>query len=102
MSTLKLWDLHMKYDGPVTDEFMENNKQLSKSIADEPGVLWKIWTHKTGTNHYGSTYLFKDIQHLEKYKAMHVKRLNDAGITGHVFDIMEDLSKFNGAPLTKL
>jgi hypothetical protein len=33
---------------------------------------------------------------------MHIKRLNDLGITDitdHVFDIMEDLSKITKAPL---
>ncbi len=104
MSTLKLWDLHLKYDGPITEEFMDGNRMLAESIAEEPGVLWKIWTHETGTNHFGSTYLFKDLEHLEKYKAMHIKRLNAIGITDitdHVFDILEDLSRMNRAPLKR-
>ena len=37
MSTRKIWDLHMTYDGPVTDEFMAGTKQLAESIAGEPG-----------------------------------------------------------------
>ncbi len=104
MSTLKLWDLHLKYDGPITEEFMDGNRMLAESIAEEPGVLWKIWTHETGTNHFGSTYLFKDLEHLEKYKAMHIKRLNAIGITNttdHVFDILEELSRLNRAPLKR-
>ena len=102
MSTLKLWDIHLKYDGPITDEFMDGNRKLAESIAEEPGVLWKIWTHETGTNHFGSTYLFKNLEYLETYREMHIKRLNAIGITDiteHVFDILEDLSRINHAPL---
>ncbi|GJL55968.1 MAG: putative monooxygenase YdhR [Nitrospirales bacterium] len=104
MSTQKIWDLHMVYDGLVSDEFLAHTKGLAESIAQEPGVIWKIWTHEEGTNHYGSTYLFIDQEHLEIYKAMHIERLNAIGITeitDHVFDIMEDLSRINNAPLGK-
>lgn len=102
MSTLKIWDLHLTYDGPITEEFLAGTKQLAESIAEEPGVIWKIWTVEPGTNHYGSTYLFRSLEHLETYKAMHVKRLNALGIVitaDHIFDIMEDVSAINNAPL---
>ncbi len=102
MSTKKIWDIHLKYDGLITDEFMEGNKKLAESIAEEPGVIWKIWTHEKGTNHFGSTYLFRNLEFLEKYREMHVKRLNKIGITDikeHVFDILEDLSQINNAPI---
>ncbi|WP_106795117.1 monooxygenase [Aquimarina sp. Aq78] len=102
MSTQKIWDLHLKYDGPVTQEFMEGNKQLAESIAEEEGVVWKIWTYEEGTDHYGSTYLFKNLDYLKKYREMHIKRLNAIGITDitdHIFDIFEDLSKIDNAPI---
>ena len=54
----------------MTDEFLTAAKGLAEIIAKEPGVIWKIWTHEAGTNHFGSTYLFKDVEHLETYKAM--------------------------------
>lgn len=103
MSTLKIWDLHMAYDGPITEEFLAATKQLAESIAKEPGVVWKIWTVEGGTNHYGSTYLFRNRESLETYKAMHLKRLSALGITvtaDHIFDIMEEVSAINNAPLT--
>ncbi len=102
MSTQKIWDLHMTMQGEFTDKQLERTKELAKSIAEEPGVIWKIWTHEAGTTHFGSTYLFKDIDSLEKYKAMHIPRLTDMGITDindHIFDIMEDLSHINKAPI---
>jgi len=102
MSKQKIWDLHLKYDGLVTKEFMEGNKQLAESIAKEEGVIWKIWTYEKGTNHFGSTYLFKNLEYLNKYREMHIKRLNAIGITDitdYTFDIFEDLSKIDNAPI---
>ena len=104
MSKLKIWDLHLKYDGEITEEFKAGNIRLAESIANDPGILWKIWTHEEGTNHFGSTYLFEDLEQLVEYKAMHIKRLSDIGITeitDHVFDIMEDVSRITGAPLER-
>ena len=103
MSTQKIWDLHLKYDGPITQEFMNGNKQLAESIAEEEGVVWKIWTYEESTNHYGSTYLFKNLDYLKKYKKMHINRLNAIGITDitdYIFDIFEDLSKIDNAPIS--
>ncbi len=102
MSTMKIWDLHMSYDGPMTDEFAEGTRQLAESIAQETGVIWKIWTIEQSTGAFGSTYLFRDLASLETYKAMHVMRLAAIGVTvtsDHVFDIMEDLSAITHAPL---
>ncbi len=102
MSKQKIWDIHLNVDGPPDAEMQKRMQQLAESIAEEPGVLWKIWTYEEGTNHIGSTYLFKDIEHLHRYKEMHIKRLHDLGITDitdHVFDIMEDLSRTTKAPL---
>ncbi len=56
MSTQKIWDLHMTYDSPITEEFLAGTTQLAESIAKEPSVIWKIWTYEEGTNHYGSTH----------------------------------------------
>lgn len=102
MSTQKIWDLHMTMEDEFTEEKMESTKQLAESIAEEPGVIWKIWTHEAGTTHFGSTYLFKDIESLENYKSMHLPRLAAVGVTNiedHIFDIMEGLSRINNAPL---
>lgn len=33
MSTRKIWDLHIHFDGPITEEFAEGTRQLPKSIA---------------------------------------------------------------------
>ncbi len=102
MSTQKIWDLHMTYDGQITDEFLAETEDLARSIAEEPGIIWKIWTIEKDSNHFGSTYLFHDLEALETYKAMHVKRLEAIGINivaEHVFDIMENVSRITNAPV---
>ncbi|AFO88175.1 MULTISPECIES: monooxygenase [Phaeobacter] len=102
MSTMKIWDLHMTYDGPMNEEFFQDTNRLAESIAQETGVIWKIWTLDESTGDFGSTYLFRDLAALETYKAMHVQRLEAIGVTvasDHVFDIMEDLSAITHAPL---
>lgn len=103
MSTKKIWDLHMRVAGPMTEEAAADMKQLAESIAQQPGVIWKIWTHESGTDRFGSTYLFSDLEALETYKEMHMKRLEAFGvteITDYIFDIMEDLSVINKAPIS--
>ena len=102
MSITKIWNLHLHHDGPVTEEFLAGTKQLAESIADEPGTIRKIRAVEEGTNHYGSTYLFRKREHPETHKAVHVKRLEAIGITvtsDQIFDIMEDASTINNAPL---
>ena len=92
----------MRVAGPMNEEAAAGMKQLAESIAREPGVIWKIWTHEAGTDRFGSTYLFKNLEALETYKAMHMKRLESFGvteITDHIFDIMEELSAINNAPI---
>jgi len=103
VSIKKIWELHINYQGEINDEFLEGINELAQSIAKEPGIIWKIWTHEEGTKHFGSTYLFKDIDSLEKYKAMHIERLKNIGITDttdYIFDIMEELSLINSAPIS--
>ncbi|UWQ77300.1 monooxygenase [Leisingera sp. M658] len=102
MSTKKIWDLHMRVSGPLNEEAAEGMRQLAQSIAEEPGVIWKIWTREGESDRFGSTYLFQDLEALETYKAMHLKRLEAFGVTDvtdYVFDIMEELSTINNAPV---
>ena len=76
---------------------------LRRSIAGEPGILWKIWTIEEGTSRFGSTYLFRSREDLDTYREMHLKRLASIGITvasDHIFDIMEEVSAITRAPLS--
>lgn len=80
MSTLKIWDLHMTSKAPMNEEFAEKTKNVAETIAEEPGVLWKIWAMDPITKAFGSTYLFRSLEDLEAHKAKHIPRLANMGV----------------------
>lgn len=90
------------YTGPWGDEMTNSMNELAQSIAKESGLIWKIWTVNDQTNEAGGIYLFDTKSSAETYLAMHTTRLQSFGITpvhGKIFEINQDLSKINRAPL---
>lgn len=76
---------------------------LARSISDEPGLLWKIWTENEAAGEAGGIYVFTDEASARAYLDMHAKRLEQAGCTairGKIFDVNAALSKLNRAPLS--
>lgn len=57
-------------------------RPLAESIAEEPGLLWKIWTEEPAAGRAGGVYLFADRASAEAYHAMHAARLAARGVTG--------------------
>lgn len=53
---------------------------LAGSIAQEPGLIWKIWTEDVLGARAGGIYLFTDRASAEAYHAMHAARLGAQGI----------------------
>lgn len=98
----KLLQVDFTYTGPFGDEMAVMLKDLAKSINQEPGFIWKIWTVSQRDKLGGGIYLFEDEQSAQNYLAMHSARLQKMGITnirGHVFDINQDLSMINHGPV---
>lgn len=90
------------YTGPWGDEMTTAMEDLARSIAEEPGLIWKIWTVNEETKEAGGIYLFEDKPNAEAYLAMHSARLKGFGITpvhGKIFEVNPELSKINQAPL---
>lgn len=90
------------YAGPWGDEMTEAMDALARSIADEPGLIWKIWTENEATGEAGGVYLFKDISSAEAYLTMHTTRLRGFGIShvnGKIFAVNEALSQINRGPV---
>lgn len=88
--------------GPFGKELKNQLNELAKSINDEPGLIWKIWTENKGNNTAGGVYLFKSRVEAERYLAMHSKRLTEWGysdIKGQVFETNSELSLINNGPL---
>ncbi|WP_155590354.1 monooxygenase [Lysinibacillus cavernae] len=91
-----------KMDGPFGDEMAGAFTHLAKSINDEEGLLWKIWTESPETNEAGGIYLFETKQTAENYIEMHSKRLAGFGITtinAKIFTIHSKLTEITKGPV---
>ncbi|MFJ6264988.1 monooxygenase [Lysinibacillus xylanilyticus] len=89
-------------DGPIGEEMSEAFVDLAKSINEEPGMIWKIWTENAATKEAGGVYLFETKTDAEKYLTMHSERLASFGITDirvKIFEVNEVLSTINNAPI---
>ncbi|ASK60732.1 monooxygenase [Virgibacillus phasianinus] len=88
--------------GPFGDEMAEVFADLAKSINEEEGLIWKIWTESPDTNEAGGVYLFESKETAEKYLNMHTNRLAKFGITGvnaKILAINSKLTEINNGPV---
>jgi hypothetical protein len=89
-------------DGPFGDEMTEGFSDLAKSINDEEGFIWKIWTECPEAKEAGGIYLFETKETAEKYIDMHTKRLAGFGITNvnaKIFAVNEKLTEITKGTL---
>ncbi|WP_182034889.1 monooxygenase [Vibrio diabolicus] len=71
---------------------------LAKSINQEPGMTWKIWTESEKDKLGGGIYLFEDEATAQAYLEMHTARLKQMGVEevrGQILDINTPLSNIN-------
>ena len=97
-----LLQVDFPYQGPWGEAMSEAMKELAKSIAREPGLLWKIWTESRERNEAGGIYLFADRASAEAYLTMHTQRLKSFAVphvNGKLFEINDTLSAIDRAPL---
>ncbi len=91
-----------KMDGPFGDEMAVGFSDLAKSINEEEGFLWKIWTESPETNEAGGIYIFETKETAEKYMDMHSKRLAGFGINNvnaKIFAINSKLTEITKGPI---
>ncbi|MFC4799285.1 monooxygenase [Neobacillus sp. GCM10023253] len=89
-------------NGPFGDEMAEAFSDLAKSINEEPGFVWKIWTESPETNEAGGIYIFETKETAEHYLDMHSKRLAGFGISkvnAKIFAINSKLTEINRGPV---
>ncbi|MEQ7790186.1 monooxygenase [Staphylococcus nepalensis] len=67
-------------DGPFGEEMATQFSDLAKSINEEPGFLWKIWTENEATKEAGGIYAFDSYENAENYLNMHSERLKSMGV----------------------
>ena len=70
------------FPGPWGRELLEAKHGVAREIANEPGLVWKLWLEDRGTGHAGGIYLFEDAASAERYREKHKRRLSAMGITG--------------------
>ncbi|GAA3326537.1 monooxygenase [Paeniglutamicibacter sulfureus] len=93
-----LWMVQVDFptEGPFGDEMAKGYAELAHSIAQEPGLIWKLWTENSETGEAGGVYLFTAEEDARAYLKMHSARLAGWGITGirgKVFQVNRSLSQ---------
>jgi hypothetical protein len=83
------------FPGPWGKELTEASHGLARDIANEQGLVWKIWLEDRETGHVGGIYLFEDAAAAERYREKHERRLSAMGLTGvtaYAFSVNTELS----------
>ena len=83
------------FPGPWGKELTEAAHELARDIANERGLVWKIWLEDRETGHAGGIYLFEDTAAAERYREKHERRLSAmglAGIAADAFSVNTELS----------
>ena len=91
------------FHGPWGAEMASAMHELAQSIANEAGLVWKIWTENEATQEAGGIYCFQTEHDAQVYLAKHTTRLLGFGIehvNGKIFAINDTLSKIDHAPLS--
>jgi hypothetical protein len=102
MTMAYVLQVDFKMNGPFGDEMADAFSDLAKSINEEDGFMWKIWTESPETNEAGGIYIFETKETAEKYMDMHSKRLASFGITdvnAKIFAINSKLTEITNGPV---
>ena len=70
------------FPGPWGNELTEASHGLASDVANDHGLVWKIWLEDRETRHAGGIYLFEDRASAERYREKHEGRLSAMGLTG--------------------
>jgi hypothetical protein len=97
-----LLQVDFPHDGIFGGKMAEAFGDLAKDIANEDGLIWKIWTENETTKEAGGIYLFDNEDDLHRYLEKHTKRLESFGYTNiraKIFTVNEPLSAITNANL---
>jgi len=93
MTTMLLFQF--PFPGPWGKELTKAAHELARDIANEPGLVWKIWLEDRETGRAGGVYLFEDAAAARRYREKHERRLAAlglAGVTANAFAVNPELS----------
>ena len=88
------------HDGFFGEAMSEAFSDLAKDIAEEEGLIWKIWTENEVAKEAGGIYLFDNEEGAQRYLKKHTERLRSFGYTdirAKIFAVNEALSRLSKA-----
>jgi hypothetical protein len=97
-----LLQIDFPFAGPFAAAMAEQLAELAASIAEEPGLIWKIWTENAEEQAAGGIYLFQDEPSARAYLQKHQERLKGLGIDpirARVFSVNTPLTGLTRGPL---
>jgi hypothetical protein len=83
------------FPGPWGRELTQAAHELGRDIANEYGLVWKIWLENSETGYAGGIYLFEDAAAAALFREKHQRRLSAtgiAGVTANTFSVNTELS----------
>lgn len=95
-----LLQVDFPYEGTFGEEFTNSMRDLAKDIANENGLVLKLWTQNENTKEAGGIYIFDNNEDTNRYLEKHTNRLESFGITNiksKIFEINEELSVLSKA-----
>ena len=90
-----LLQVDFPHNGPFGDELTAVMSELAKDIANEKGLISKLWTENEENKEAGGIYLFDNEEDTARYLKKHTERLSAFGysnIRGKIFAVNEALS----------
>ena len=100
----KMLQINFKLKVPVSD-YVDTVTPLASSIAEIPGLLWKVWLINEAENEAGGIYWFNDAASLQAYLdgpivAAIIAHPALADVNAKVFDSIPRLSKITSGPVS--
>lgn len=74
------------FAGPWGEELAQASQALARDIANQEGLVWKIWLEDREREQAGGIYLFEDSAAASRYREKHERRLASMGLTGVMAD----------------
>jgi hypothetical protein len=97
-----LLQVDFPYSGPFGEAMYTAMQELAQDIAEESGLVWKMWTENETEGAAGGIYLFDNDADARRYLEKHTARLEAFGISGihaKIFTTNDALSRITRAPL---
>lgn len=97
-----LLQIDFPHQEPFGDEMTKMMSDLAKDIANEKGLVYKLWTENEETKEAGGIYVFENKEDALRYLDKHTKRLESFGysnLKSKIFTINEELSRLSKADI---